>query len=307
MNETEKLSQNNGATATKLRAARQLRVFFACSIFAVVGILIVVPRPTFPESLPLPSIDPEQMKSREQEERARARRVVDGSLSVQVRAVGEQVRRIGALASHSRAVPPTQLKSLDSDVRGLINSNQIEALLNLRALQTEMFVQAVRTFEETGEPQRDMEELGGQFALAAQSSWLSDEHQMLLDDNQLRVLFRVQWGRVTGLLAHPKFAPTLEELRRYYAAHLRFPYTPEKGDVHSALLSKLTVVKALGAVDPDYPTTLAQGILQLELGLPIPAEQSFRSFLNTTPTGPWSHIAQNSLRLAARQARALEP
>ncbi len=101
MNETEKLFEKNGAEATKLRAARQLRVFFTCSLFAVVGTVIVVPRPTFPESLPLPTIDLEQMKTRETTERTRAMRAVDGSLSNRVRTIGEEVRRIGLKTARS--------------------------------------------------------------------------------------------------------------------------------------------------------------------------------------------------------------
>src|SRR5690606_36306654 len=118
--------------------ARQLRVFFACLAFAIVGILIVVPRPTFPESLPLPSIDPKQMELREQSEIKRAMRVANGSLSVQVRAIGEQVRRVGLQAAQSRPVPAPQLKTLEADVNALLTNNQIEALLDLRALQAEI-------------------------------------------------------------------------------------------------------------------------------------------------------------------------
>ncbi len=307
MNETEKLLDKNGADATKLRAARQLRVFFACSLFAVVGIIIVVPRPTFPESLPLPTIDLEQMKTRETTERARALRAVDNALSNRVRTIGEEVRRIGLKTARSIPVPPAQLKTLEVDVNALLEDDRVDELLDLRALQTELFLQAVRDFESSGKPQPDLEELGGQFALAAQSSWLGDEHRLLLDNNQLRVLFRIHWGRTTGLLAHPSFAPNLEELRRYYSVHLRFPHKAQENDFHSALLTQLKVVRALGEVDPNYPTNLATGMLQLKLGLAIPAEKSLRSYLDSAPDGPWSQIAQNCLRLAARQARAMRP
>ncbi len=204
-------------------------------------------------------------------------------------------------------MPPAQLKTLEAEVNALLRDHRIDELLDLRALQTELFLRAVREFESTGSPQVELEELGGQFALAAQSSWLSDQHRLLLDNDQLRILFRIHWGRATGLSAHPSFAPDLEELKRYYSLHLRFPHSAQENDFHSAVLTQLKVVKALGEVDPSYPAKLATGILQLKVGLAIAAEESLRSYLDSAPDGPWSQVAQNCLRLAARQARAMTP
>lgn len=307
MNEAEKLSQKNDQATTSHRAARQLRVFLSCVAFATVGILIVVPRPTFPELLPLPDVDPQTLAAREKEEQTRLARATSAPLSNEVRAVGEQVRRIGLLVARSQIVSQIQLSTLATDIQALLQKNQEVALLDLRALQTELFLLAVREFESSQESTQDLEELGGHFALAVKSAWLDENHRLLLSDDQLRVFFRTHWGRTTGLSNHPRFSPNLEELRYYYSSHLRFPYTREKGDVQGALVAQLAVIQALGRVDSTYPTSLATGIIQLRLGLAEPAEKSLRHFLETTPNGQWSHIAQNHLRLAARQTRALSP
>lgn len=266
--------------------------------FSVVGVLIVTPRPTRPHVLPLPDIDRAYAVRLEKAERARAQRVRDGSLPIEIRGVGEQLRRIGALLAKSSTVESSLLADFHQEVAGLAEE-RLEELLDLRALQTELFMQAVRRLEQSGSSDRDLLELGGPFAKIAQSAWLNGG-KLLIPEDDLRLMYRIHWGKVTGLTGRPRVGPNLEELRRYYSTLLRFPRAPKEDDFGRSN-ERLSYVKALGQVDAHYPSRLTEGMLYLQLGRPVLAARAFEEFLTRHPQGPWVRIAQNQLQQSMLQ------
>lgn len=298
----ETLTLKNGAKTQKHKSSRKLRALFVGVLFATVGVLVVVPRPTFPEALPLPEENMPSATKRENEERQRARRAANGSLSRPVRTVGELIRRVGH-ASATGKLTSSMTNELRTDLVALLQAGETEHLLELRALQTELFLLAVSELETEGQAKQDLLELGGDFFKLARSSWINEKGDVSLSENDLRVLYRAHWNRVTGLSRHEGFRLGLEEMRRYYTVHLLHPLGGS--DVHSRTTSQLQIVRALGKIDPIYPSALSEGILLLRLGDAPLAEAAFRSQLTAHPNGRWAHIAQSHLQLAATRARAM--
>lgn len=277
---------------------------------SVSGAMVVIPRPTYPQVLPLPSVDTAQIHSREREEIRRALSVADGSLDKETRAIGEQFRRLGRTLATENAVTGPRLDALHKDARTLLArkasplapSGQ-DALLSLRALQGQLFLDSVAAFEATGELNDDLQELGGPFHTIAREAWLKDG-KMLLTHDELRLLFRVHWGKLTGLYEVEAFGPSLEELRRYYFTNLVHP-PGASGDLMTQAANQIRFVRALGKVDSSYPASLAEGILQLRLGQPVLALENLQAHLVEHPDGEWTHLARNHLILASRQTDAL--
>ena len=296
----------SGNSPSKKPERFSTRLILASLAFAASGSFIVVPRPTYPHIIPLPTIDSQFRTEREDAEVARAQKVAGGSLSKTVRAVGEQVRRVGLRIAQKKRSDSRLNDSLKKDAHDLVLAGQTEALLDLRALQAELFLQAVNKWVFTKNEHIDLQELGGSFAQTAQVSWLDDEQELVLSDDALRLLFRIRWGKLTGLHRTPAFVPTLEEMRRYYGTHLLHPQAP-RGDVISQTVSQISFAQALGAVDPAYPEKLTLGILRLRLGQPVRARASLRAHLEAHENGVWANIANNHLRLAEAQTSALEP
>ena len=278
---------------------------------SIVGSLLVIPRPTYPQVLPLPEIDHARAQKREAKEVKRATKVLQGTLSKEARIVGEQFRRLGLVLSDSPRVENKALRSLHLDAAQLAAKAPaegapagVESLLDLRALQAELFLDAVHAWLKSRKVDNELRELGGPFHRVARNSWLDEDGKLALNDNELRLLFRIHWGKVTGLYGKKPFGPTLEELRRYYNTNLQHPHGPG-GDTRSKLLGQMGFAKALGDLDPDYPGLLAQGIIQLRMGESIAAANSLKAHLDQHPSGEWSQLARNHHLLAVRQANAL--
>ncbi len=308
----DQMEKNPPSGAAKSRKILHLRneVALVGVALSLSGGLVVVPRPTYPQALPLPEVDSRQIRTRENEELRRALSVVDGSLDKEARAIGEQIRRIGYTLSVSRSVDPETLRRLRVDVQKLQGREKtadlpegIEALLALRALQGQLFLDAIKNWLRDGKPSRDLHELGGPFLSLAREAWLRDDH-LVLNDDELRLLFRVHFGKVTGLSETKAFAPSLEELKRYYLTHLEHPPGP-RSDVRSQTAAQLRFVRALMKIDSNYPGLLAEGILELRLGRPAQAAASLRAHLTRHPDGAFAHLARNHLLLAKREAAKL--
>ncbi len=264
---------------------------------AVVGALVVVPRPTSPHILPLPSVDRDYLQETEKREVARAQQVMNGSLSPALRSVGEQLRRVGFSMAQNHSVEGKLLISLRGDARQLLRAERVEELLNLRALQGELFLRAVHEWEKDATRIQDVMELGGSFYRIAQATWRSKDGDIVLLDHELRLFFRLHWGKLTALGNVRSFAPDLEEYRRYYRTNLLYPHGAGP-DPTQRKIAQLSFAKALRRLDPQYPGGLAVGMLELELGRFEQAERSLSSYLSVHDNGDWANIARNHLLLA---------
>lgn len=281
-------------------------IAWVLSLLTATAFAVLLPRPTYPQILPMPKVELGELRERERTELARARKVAGGALSWETRAIGEQVRRIGKATAEGAPPDPKQLALLRDDVRTeLRRKGGEEALLHLRALQAQLFLDAVSDFESTGQPSPELLSLGGPFFSLAKGAWVDEKGQMLLQKDELRLSFRIYWSRLTGLGAVPPFSPTLSEYRRYYRTNLLSPPAPSS-DGMNQLLAQLAMARALGRVDPAYPAKLAEGMLQIRLGQYKEAELSLQAFVNTHPKGPWAQIAKNHFLFAIKEAQSLE-
>jgi hypothetical protein len=260
--------------------------------FALVAALLGAPRATEPLVLPLPEPHRAILHHNEGVDRTRVERAREQGLPFAVRAVGEALRRFGAaVASASGEVPELRAK-LGGLVRMELKRSGPEPLLALRAVQTELFVTATHDWERTGHVGTDLRELGGDFhVLARKSGWLEGQ-ELVLEDDERALLFRMRWNDVAGLADTPPFAPTLDEHRARYALLLRHPSgtTPEE-----RLARQLGYVEAVGKLDHDYPAAFARGVLFYRAQAYDASVESFRAQLAAHPDGPWTLRAKNHL------------
>lgn len=264
---------------------------------AAAGSFVVVPRPVPPCMLPLPVVDGSRLAWTEENEQRRAEDARRNLLPPRTRIVGEQFRRLSAALAQNGATA-TQHAELKADVQRLLRDGHAQEILSLRALQADLFIGAVRAWEASAVISDELTELGGDFPALADSSFRRPEESLRLTDDQLRLLFRVRWGRLCGVHRQPPFGPDLEEIRRYYALQLELPERGFALDERTRALVQLETARALARVDPDYPGALAQGLLLLRAGESKAAALSIQTHLAAEPSGSWSLIAKNALLAA---------
>jgi hypothetical protein len=268
---------------------------------AVASSLVAVPRAVAPDVLPVPAVDREEERRELEADRERARAARASRLPYEVRAVGEAFRRAGALLASGNADPALdQVVELRALARAARVTHGDGKLLELRALQTELFLEALAGWEESAATTSDLRELGGDFlAKAEQSGWIRDTRRLVPDEDERRLLFRARWSRLTGLFNTHPFSPTLNEWRAYYRFLLEHPesgsYRPGE---QPAALELLKYASALERRDPDYPIAFSRGVLHYWLGDYAQAATDFRQHLARHPRGPWRLRAQNHLAAA---------
>lgn len=265
----------------------------ALVLAAVLTAVLVVPRPVPPRELPLPVVDGQEQREQMERERARAAEARAG-LPYEVRAVGELVRRYG----YAREVQPEHAPTLKKQLTGLVRAAREQhgdaALLALRALQAELFVSALRAQAGAAGPTREVRELGGPLgARAAHPTWF-DANGFVGSDEEARVLFRMRWNELVGVMRRQPFAPTLNEWRAYY----RFVLAHAGDGLGGASAPEPAIARALTALaelDPDYPIDFARGVLAYRQGAYAAAAAAFSAHLEQHPDGPWTQRAKNHL------------
>lgn len=272
---------------------------------AVFSASLAVPRTTPPFVLPMPAHDAARSRITDEQELERAAQALSGSLPHATRRVGEVVRRLGHATMNEPGEARKLQRQLARDVREQLAGGQAGSLLQLRALQSEFFVEAARAWERTGTVSEALRELGGDFPERARmwvepstnGSTTSDGgRRLVLSDQELRLLFRVRWGLLTGTHRVHPFGPGLNELRQYYSLLLTHP----AGDSpHDRILNQLAAVDALGRIDADYPAAFARGVIYGKLGDFARAAQNFEQYSRSHGDGPWMLLARNHW-LAAR-------
>jgi hypothetical protein len=258
---------------------------------AALSALLVVPRGVEPEWVPPPVIDRVEQRLYEVTERARRERVRAG-LSLELRSVGEAFRRFGRASFAADSVPDVAHAQLLRLAQVALDQEGEESLLSLRALETELFVQAMLSSSDS-EPTSDRIELGGHFfAVGRRRGWFAPSPSAARPE-ELRTLFRVYWADALELRRHP-FAPTLNEWRVYYRFLLAQP-SPAEAERDQDLQLKLGYVAALVRHDLEYPSHLARGVLLYQRGSPAEAAAEFTAHLQQHPDGAWTLRVKNYL------------
>jgi hypothetical protein len=170
------------------------------------------------------------------------------------------------------------------------------------ALQTELFLVALRRFEATGRVSRELEELGGDFAQKARENrWVEPDGRLVMSSAERRVAFQIRWTMLTGLGDSRGLRPTLVERRLYYGFLLRHPETSDDDLPEDRALRSLAYLNALANLDPDYPADFGRGVLYFRAGRYRQSMDAFERHLDHHPTGPWTLRARNVWLAAARQ------
>ena len=256
---------------------------------------LTVPRKVEPDFVPAPVIDRTEQRRELDVERERAERAKAG-LPLEVRSVGEAFRRFGAAALREDA--PAILPQLSAQLRRLtdvaIERRGNEKLLELRAVQAELFIAAMVRRRSDGAPDAELRELGGKLlASGLERAWF-EPHPGAADELELGGLFRIYWAETLGLARRHPFAPTLNEWRAHYRFLLARPLAAGEqraGDVQR----RLGYVAALAQHDQDYPARLARGGLFYQRGAYAESAGELQAHLARFPDGPWTLRARNYL------------
>lgn len=291
-----------GQSSAKRRAIGP--VLLAIASLSAAGTFIASPRPTVPHVLPLPRFDLDVAERVEEEQQQRATRALDRGLPHSTRAIGEQVRRLGLQIYQRTHLDPKVFDELRGDVASHLNKGETDTLLDLRALQSELFIRAVHASLTAKAPTDDLKELGGEFPHLLLSAWVRSDGSCLLPTGILRLMFRNHFNRLTGLSDHPRFRPQLEDTRRYYSTLLEFPPT-DALDLQQAATIQLRYAAALAEADPLFDARPLRGILYLRLNQPDRASRLFEAFLHDHPHGRFSHLVRNHLMYSIRNAETL--
>jgi hypothetical protein len=265
--------------------------------------LLVLPRASRPQTLPLPQIDRTEAQRRDERERERASEVERTGLPFEVRAVGEAIRHFGY--SVNRGFDTAHdLEDLRERTKVVVAQGLSPLLLGLRAVQTRYFLRALAQFERERRSNTELEELGGDFLLhARQNHWFDAEGRFLADEATRRVLFQLHWVDLLEKRGVFPFAPTLEDWRLYYRFLLVHPEhdgSPEANPAGADDVARVRVVNALSRKDPDYPAFFAKGYLFDRLGDTEAAAMAYRAHLGQHEAGPYALLARNYLIHALR-------
>ncbi len=270
-------------------------------VMAAIVALLVVPRSAAPDTLPLPHLDARESERARNHSRDLARRAATEPLPYLVRGVGETFRAFGRAEAEGRSGDVARkLLELRGLARTAREKHGDDAVLGLLALQTELFLAAVRGWEEGSGAEAELPELGGSLLEKAQASgWMRGERRLHADDFERRALFKVRWVEAAGLRTTAGFSPSANELRTYY----RFMLARSGRATQGALLQ----VAAVEKLDLEYPGQFARGVLYYRGGHFAESLQAFRAHLSSNPDGPWAQRAKNHLLAAAERTRETTP
>jgi hypothetical protein len=260
--------------------------------------LLAVPRAAQPREFPVPLVDVAEAKAIRQRLGDLADAAERDGLPFETRAVGDAVRRWGSALATGLGDADYLNRLTHERVQAALLANQQDGLVRLRAVQSRLFVRAVREFGWGGPVPAELRELGGDFAERARSSGWIERGQCIASDDELATLFGLRWLELTHLLDDAHFRPTLGELRRYYRFLLLYP---EHGsDLRSGppAARRLRYAEALAKRDGDYPIDLVRGILQLQLENRQAAARRLSLHLGRPQAG-WQLLARNYLLFAA--------
>lgn len=263
--------------------------------------LVAVPRAAEPGLFPVPLVDVAEARAAHAKLAALADRAEREGLSFEARAVGDGLRRLGLSLARRTGDEEHLRRVIGERVQAALAAEQIEPLLRLRAVQTRLFVKAVRAHV-WGRPSSDeLSALGGDFVEhATRSGWLGPSGCIAADD-ELEAMFTRRWTELTGLRAERHFAPTLGELRRYVRFLLLHP--ERSGDAESPARQRasqrLRYVEALARHDTEYPLGLARGSLLAELGMMPESARALSEHLARPRANEWNLRARNYLLFAA--------
>lgn len=279
---------------------RSQRLIWIAFGVAIIMALFVIPRPETPNAVPLPPLDWRIFEQSERDRRARVARTMTQPLSVEIRGIGERVRRCGVLERDLTQAREGALEALLQErsvlrkaVGSVVRAGRSEELLALRDLQSELLLQAMQS----GAQEADRDELGGRLehhVRTAGTLLLGSE----LRHATLHALFARRWAQLVGLEKHPAFRPTANEQRLMQRFRVRRLLEQPLANVSGELLA---VLERTREFSPDFPVDYARGIVLYRTGAFGDALHAFGRHLQAHPEGRFALRARN-FRLSAAAA-----
>ncbi len=292
----------------------------------LVGMLLF-PRQAMPDALPLPVPDPQGLKQARDTDLALAAKGRSETLPGAVRALGSALRDFHTLEL-TAAQPGELTKARHAIDAALIDAATIgdEPLLELRAVQLEVFVTEVDRFAATGVESPELGALAGPFVRSMRNEGWCEGHRLVLTRPQLRASFKQMWNSILDLDDKPPFALSLDERRALFSLRLSRPRLPsrtrdalvlakqsardgracaalEQSEQKSLERWSLEHIDRLAAVDPLYPADYARGVASLRASDFDAAARFFHQWLSDHPDGALTLRARSYLRLAALASR----
>ena len=290
----------------------------------IVLLLLMMPRATAPESVPLPRANERVLADIARADDARAASAEVERLPSDILAVGTALRALNG--AEARGADEAEMfaarQHLDGTLRDVARRPAVtEELVSLRAVQLRHFLDAIARWESTGETSDDFVDLAAAFVQRAADAGWTEGRRVLLSDTERRVMFKTVWNVLTALDSTPEAAVTLDEQRALYALYIRRPHPPEsrrlaleaqRREAHTAELCaranteqrrqselwRADKIKKLGAIDPTYPTEYALGVAYYRAGRFEQSVDAFTAYLGRSPDGPYALRAKNHLKAA---------
>jgi hypothetical protein len=295
-------------------------------VAGLVGAL-VMPRSAVPEAVPLPMVDGAEIKRIVAQDRELAARARLEALPGEVRTLGSAIRDFNLLeARGGDDVEVAAARRALDDATLLALSKGLAFVVQLRALQLDGFLSAVKDFEGSGTESEELKALGGSFIRRMRfAGWCDESNHVLLDDTQRRAAFKATWSGLINLESRPELRLAHDETRALYALYIQHPHAPEAMRVQLETARKsardaracaeiaqretnaieewrLEKVRKLGQLDPTYPTAYAIGVVHFRRAQYPAATEAFRTWLQQHPSGPYALRARNYLKASIEAA-----
>lgn len=280
----------------------RLRTPVVALVTALVTAVFVVPRPHTPRDVPYPQLDASVANAEYAEIAERARDTARTGLHVDIRGIGERLRRVSRLETSSdRETYLSERARLRLLVQGLLRDQRERELLALRDVQTMLFVEDLHEHwrKPSAETEASVRELGANVLsyLDAAKTWLPTHPHL---DPTLAALFIQRWADVLNLEQHLLLAPSANAQRLIQRFLIAYQLNKGAKRDNQQLLALLSSVPDYS---PDYPSEYARGIVFYQMGAFTEAIAAFERHLSEHPDGAWAGRAHN-FRLEAIRASA---
>jgi hypothetical protein len=291
---------------------------------AALLLLLLMPRATAPEAVPLPATDLRVVRQIARADDARAEAAERERLPSDVLAVGGALRALNG--AEVRGVDEAGIadmrRALDGTLRDLAQRKDVGPdLIALRALQTRRFLDALARWEATGETSDDFYDLAAAFVTRAVDAGWVDGRRVIVGEAERRVMFKTVWNALAGMEQSRALALTLDEQRVLYTFYFQHPRTPESRrlaleterraattpelcaranaeQARQAELWRVDKIRRFGEIDPSYPTLYALGVAYYRAGRYEQSADAFATFARQNPSGPYALLARNHLKSA---------
>jgi hypothetical protein len=258
---------------------------------ALVAAMIALPRGVEPKWVPEPVVHPRELALQLRRTAGLAAQARTRPLPFALRELGEIYRRLGRTQYETaKPLAAIELEAWRSRVRTVQASVGSRPVLQLRALQCELLVAAIRHWQSSGVVGEDLVELGGDLVRVVQGS------RWPLSEAEHWALSLKRWTSLAGLSKHDEFnvGRDVELTQLHY-----FYEHPANGD--DPFETRIRILKRYGDLDPTYPLDYGLGVLLALNGRIDGAVTFFARQLEQRRNAAFSLRARNHLIWATRQ------